>query len=390
MNLCMVGQCQGGNAVLWFELFNNDLHKYKDIEEFTYICRNENELTANFKVEELYGKKKKSGHRYVQKLKKVFHSKVTTRIYFSLVLPKKNFDVIHIQGNYSPAFNLRIIGNTSAKIVLQIMGSDFYQNYVNKRSGVAEREKFVEVLNKVDQIVCSRESSKQDLLELFPFIENKLSVIRLGTSDKWLNLEISKSNQIADRKRPKVFLSTRGLYNYNNVDVLVEAFCKTYQHRKDEAVLNIINGYGNDEVTIKKVRKLVDEYDCQDIVRLIINKWVSEEELMEYYQQADYNFCIGTTDQLSISITYGLLTGTTNVLSPLETYFELRDSGYRSLEILKEVTVKELTNFFENLPTPNYSLVLADREQAAKEHIATENFKKFVNVYKQTQLKSNQ
>ena len=72
MKLGIIGQCQGGNAVLWFELFNNHLYEYKEIEELTYICRNENELNAKFKIIKLYGRKPKSSNQYVKNLKQAF------------------------------------------------------------------------------------------------------------------------------------------------------------------------------------------------------------------------------------------------------------------------------------------------------------------------------
>jgi glycosyltransferase involved in cell wall biosynthesis len=385
MNLGIIGQCQGGNAVLWFELFNKHLSDYREITNLEYICRNENELQADFQIKELYGKKSKSINKYFQIAKILCYSKISNKIYFKFTFPRKKFDVIHIQGNYNPAFNLQIIQNTKAKIVLQIMGSDFYQNYVNERSGEKDRVQFIEVLKRVDRVVCSRESSKKDLLDLFPFIENKLSVIRLGTSRKWLDVPIPNSQEFSQKKKPLVFLSTRGLYNYNNVDLLVEAFCKVYKDRKEgSAVLHVLNGYGNNESTIRKVKSIVKKYSCEDIVNLVINEWVSEEDLMDYYRISDYNFCLGSTDQLSISITYGLITTSTNVLSPIDTYYELQDSGYKSLHILEKVATENLVSFFESPPKRSYDDLILDRTKASKEQVATENFKKFISVYKES------
>lgn len=382
MNVGIIGQCKGGNAVLWFELFNDHLKDYKDIKKLTYLCRNENELDAKFKLVELYGKRLRCNCKYLSLIKTIFYSKIWTSFYLKVLLPQIFFDVIHIQGNYDPYFNLKIINNTKAKIVLQIMGSDFYQNYLNNKKSLKEQDKFVEVLRKVNHIVCSRESSKKDLLLEFPFLKNKISVIRLGTGKKWLKKTNEELLSLKENNKKKTFISTRGLYDYNNVDKLVEAFCITYQDKKEAVKLNIINGYGSHSHVIRRVKEIILKYNCEDIVELKINQWITEDQLMSLYEESDYNFCIGDTDQLSISITYGFLTLTKNILSPINTYYELIDSGYRSLHILEEVTVNNLIDFFKKLPESSKDNLIKDREKASKEHIATENFKKYITVYK--------
>ena len=117
MKLGVIGQCKGGNATLWFELFNEDLNLYSSIKELKYICRNENELNGAFKIKELYGKKPSLKSALYLKIRRLFYSKIIAPIYFNYQLPLENFDVIHIQGNYSPSFNLKIISQTNAKIV---------------------------------------------------------------------------------------------------------------------------------------------------------------------------------------------------------------------------------------------------------------------------------
>jgi tRNA(Ser,Leu) C12 N-acetylase TAN1 len=382
MKLGILGQCKGGNAVLWFELFNNNLSNYSDISDLKYICRNENELKANFNLKELFGKKISLKNKYLLIIRRLFYSRINANYYFYFKLPFEKFDIIHIQGNYSPSFNLKLIKNTKAKIVLQIMGSDFYQNYLNNKLDPKELKRFVKVLKMSNHIVCSRETSKKDLLKEFPFIKNKISVIRLGTSEKWINKSVQELIDTKKKSNKTIFLSTRGLYDYNNVDLLVEAFCKVFKNKQENVKLLIVNGYGNHPDVIKKINDIIIKYKCNHIVELIINQWIPEKKLMKLYESADYNFCIGSTDQLSISITYGFLVGTTNVLSPINTYFELKDSGYNSVEILEDISIHKLTDFFKNLPKKNFKQIMADREKARREHIASVNFKKFINLYK--------
>jgi hypothetical protein len=381
MKIAIIGQCQGGNAVLWFELFNNHLSEFNEIDDLLYICRTENELKGSFKIKELYGGK--STNDVIKKFKTRLVSRIYSKLYFKFCLSSK-LDIIHIQGNYSPSFNLNILNNTGARSVLHIMGSDFYQNYLKKRSRPRDRITFIEVLNKVDHIVCSRETSRNDLLKSIPILKNKISVIRLGTSEKWVRKSSQDIFTIKNKKKNLLYISTRGLYDYNNIETLVEAFCIAFNNIPEKNVqLKIINGYGNHPEVVKSVKSIIKTHKCEDIVELNINEWISEKELMDIYEQADYNFCIGNTDQLSISITYGFLKLAQNILSPIDTYHELIQSGYQSLQILEEISVESLVLFFKNShSTKNKDALINDRIKSAKEHLAKNNYKKYIGIYK--------
>jgi glycosyltransferase involved in cell wall biosynthesis len=373
MKICVFGQCQGGNAKLWFDLFENEVKQNQSIEDLTYICRNSNDFTSkNFKIINLYGLNK--GNKFIKKIR----TKIVSSFYFDYFITrffqKNSFDILHIQGNYSPELNLKLIKYFKGKVVLHIYGSDFYQNILNEKSSKNSRMLFEKVLNSVDQILVNRNTTKEDVSNVFPFFKEKIVAHRMGASDDWKFLNVKKTKE-------KIFLSTRGLYAYNNVDLLVEAFAMVFKGRENYK-LYILNGYGNDQNSVDRVFQLIKQYDIESQVITKINYWVSDEELLDLYKKSDFNFCIGSSDQLSISITYGYLSKTTNILSPLLNYKELTEKGYHSHYTLPEISLNALVNFFNTNMEVDNSLLETDYQLANEDGIFSENFKNYIIMYK--------
>ena len=144
----------------------------------------------------------------------------------------------------------------------------------------------------------------------------------------------------------------------------------------------ILNGYGNDKKTVDRVYQLINHYDIESQIITKINEWVSDEELLNLYKKSDFNFCIGSSDQLSISITYGYLSKTRNILSPLLTYKELTEKGYHSHYTLPEISLDALVNFFNTNMEVDNSLLETDYQLANEDGIFSENFKNYIIMYK--------
>lgn len=368
----MFGQCQGGNAKLWFDLFNRNLVKFKEIQELIYICRNPISFNNNnFKIINLYGEK--TGNNLFNKFKMKFISDYYSKYFFKRFFKKNSFDILHIQGNYSPKLNSELINSTSAKVVLNIYGSDFYQKYLKSKNKIFKNE-FKEVLQKADCITCNWITTLEDVQKEFPEYRNKLRCIVWGVDEKWMVNHIKKKSD-----KEIVFLSTRGLYSYNNIDILVEAFCEVFANN-NKYKLYIINGYGNDIEVIKKVNNIVSKYSAKNVI-LKINEWISEEELMEIYEKAHYNFCIGSTDQLTISIIYAFLKEVKNILSPLQNYYDLQTQGYKSMDILSGISKKSLVDYFRNIIVRDENAISQDKIKASKEFIFSKNFNRYIKLY---------
>ena len=130
MKICMSGQCDGGNAKLWFDLFNNHLPAIEDIKKITYICNNPNTMKHyDFKVINLYGKKYKNS--FLGKVKMKLTSDYIFENFYKLHFKKNKYDLLHIQGNYSPQLNMKLIKLFDGPVLIHIYGSDYYQKYLN-------------------------------------------------------------------------------------------------------------------------------------------------------------------------------------------------------------------------------------------------------------------
>ncbi|MDC7175113.1 hypothetical protein PQH01_03545 [Bacteroides cellulosilyticus] len=339
--ICIVGQGEGGNAKLWFDF----LSEHKEFIDtkciLSFVCKNQRQFPANFKVFSPYGKKKTILPTFLMKIYKSLFFKCLMSVYYFFLFRSIRPDYIIIQGNYSPLYNKKIVDRFNGDFVINIYGSDFYQLYY----GGSDRYKgdFKAILQRAKYVTCNWFTTRDDLQKEFPEISDKIVCIPWGVNSFW---QLSPSS--SKKKKEITFLSTRGLYTYNNVDKLVEAFCIVCGG-KTKFKLNIINGYGNHPDVIQKIKDIINKYHCQNQISLICNQWISDDKLKEYYVDADYNFCIGDTDQLTVSIIYGYLTRTQNILSSLDAYKRLDNFGFKSQLILNDVTLPTLVSFFERV-----------------------------------------
>jgi len=115
-------------------------------------------------------------------------------------------------------------------------------------------------------------------------------------------------------------------------------------------------------------------------VYLRIGEWISDEELRDYYKKAHYNFCIGDTDQMTVSIMYGYVAQCVNVLSPIRNYDELDKAGFIGHQKLSSVSEKTLTTWFENVDLPDNHEIAEHHAQRTIEYFAFA--KRYENILK--------
>lgn len=376
MNICFFGQGTGGNAVLWFDYLNKHLCDHSEISQFTFVCRTVCTLDANFHVLKPYGTGKIPHwlNRYYVRWVKF----VGLRYTLSRLVKKTPYDILHLQGNYVPSLNLQIIDALRCPFVLNIYGSDFYRQYLLGNFTRPEKARFEEVVRCADHIVCNWISTESDFVKAFPDAANKCSSHFWGYDEKWKK----PAPPLTDwPEAEKVFLSARGVYDYNNIDTVVDAFCRAYKD-KPSYKLFIVNGYGNHVHAIEKVKALIETHNAHDQVIMRVGQWITNEELMALYERADYNLCFGSTDQLTISICYGCEKNAVNILSPLKNYHDLRDMGYQSLQIVDAISVEALEEHFKNLPTPN-SKALENDKALVRQHFNMQNtFDCYMDIYR--------
>jgi hypothetical protein len=371
MKIKIIGQARGGNAVQWFDLFNNNLNEFNDISKILYICRNECELDATFPIIRLYGRKV----GWWGKLYKPFINKVGLKYIIQYLSRKYSYDVIHIQGNYHPGYNRKIIKNTSEKVVLNLYGSDYYQNWSGNKHIKKYRDDFIDVCESASAITCNWITTKNDFVKEFPHFKNKTHSIPGGVDSKWFG-----SNSFKKSKNKTIFLSTRALYPYNNVELLIKAFCNVFKNDISKELI-ILSGYGSSKLQISNAVNIVKDNNMEASVKFIFD-WIDDDQLLEIYEKADYNFCLGDTDQLTISIIYGILKNVTNVLSPLQSYYDFKNQGYASPIILDEISELSLEKFLLNLPETNIEKLTEDESRARGDYNFRNNYERYISLYK--------
>jgi glycosyltransferase involved in cell wall biosynthesis len=383
MKLCIVGQGTGGNASIWFDYFNSTQSKYNPVK-VTFICRTVRTLEAKFKIIAPYGTGKIPSFLY--KLYAPFISRIGMKLIIKTLNAFNKFDALILQGNYSPALNLMIMKEFNCHTIINLYGSDFYRNYLLGGFSPKEKSNFVKVLKLADDIILNWDTIYDDFVSEFPEFIDKCSVKSWGVAESWIKRSEFSQNQLEDKlealkwpKAEKVFLSARALYDYNNIDIVVESFCRAFDKNKNNK-LYIVNGYGNHQAVIEKVNAIIDKFDAHDCVITKIGKWISDEELQLLYSRADYNFCFGSTDQLTVSIVYSFLSKTINILSPLKNYTSLIAKGYKTPLICKELSLESLIMNLEGLSSSHVSDAekLKDFKMATIEFNMKETFKHYL------------
>lgn len=371
MKVLIIGQCQGGNAKTWQDF----LSAYSEFELIHYVCRNQCQddfflSGEGKKVFRFYNKFQGMGL-----LRKIWVKLVSTRLLPAFVKrmdQKNHYDIIHFQGNYEPEFNLRLMNATKAKAVVNIYGSDFYQRYLN--AGSTGKKSFEKVIDRAAHILFNFEMTRTDFLKEID-VKDKSSVGCMGVNDFWAESVVESANAPTGVTR---LLSARGMYAYNNVELLVDAFIMLYANNPAYE-LYLINGYGWDEPVKNAIQEKVKGIEN---IHAIVGRWITDEELKGYYALCDYNFCIGNTDQLSVSIIYGFMQKAINILSPLDNYKELDRLNFKTHHFLSEVSSDVLKETLANLPKANEEDIDKDRDLAKESFLFTSRFKNAMSVFK--------
>lgn len=361
MKVFFFGQATGGNALLWFNFLNNKSKNNQNLD-ITFLARTLCTLKCSFKVFSPYGYKKLP--KIIQKLRNKAASLFLLDLYLAFLRRKGIQDLLILQGNYTPTSNMKVLMKIPYKTsILNIYGSDFYRKYLRKELNNNELKQFVQVLDKVDVIHCNWHTTKCDFLNEFPQFSDKVICCPWGADLDWYKYSMKPRSE----NDKKVFLSTRALHSYNNVELVVEAFCRAFPNDTNHR-LHVVGAYGCDPKVLNKIHTLITEYNHSKNIKIEIDKWYEGRDLMNLYDSADYNVCFGSTDQLTISIVYAFLRGIKNILSPLDNYHYLNQLGFKTQLICKDISVESLKNTFLYLVDNSFekSDIKNDEELARK------------------------
>lgn len=369
MKVLIIGQCQGGNAKSWQDF----LQQYDGFDLIHYVCRNQ--CQQDFTIE---GENKKVFSLYnrfagMGLIRKIWVKLVSTRILPMLVHrldQKYEYDIIHFQGNYEPDFNFRLMQASNASPVLSIYGSDFYQRYIN--GGDAFRTSFEKVIQTVAHVLFNFEITREDFLKHID-VRGKSSVGCMGVDGWWAKKPMNQMPKDGVTR----LLSARGMYAYNNIELLVDGFLELYRDNPNYELF-LVNGYGWDEDVKNRILQKVNGVSN---IKTRVGEWITDEEMKTYYDLCDYNFCIGSTDQLSVSIIYGFLHGSLNVLSPLRNYRELDKLQFATHYFLPEISMEAIREVLRSLPKNDGELMEKDRERAIETLLFSKRFENTKQVF---------
>lgn len=338
MKVIFFGQATGGNAQVWFDYLNS-LDPSKVTVQM--LARTPSTIEASFKVFRPFGRKSVGG--LLGKIIKIFQAKVILPLVLMRLKCFSEYNVLIIQGNYEPGLNLKTLRAIRyQKAILNIYGSDFIRKYLGQGFSPLEESEFRKVLHSVDEIHLNWVTTRDLFIKTFPELADKTILNPWG-----INWDSLGSKVIRKDMSGLNFLSARALHSYNNIPIVVEAFCKSNIETTNK--LKIVGGYGDDPKEVEQVRHLVKKYKMQDRVSLITNDWFEGERLKALYAESHFNLCFGSTDQLSVSICYGYYTSSINILSPIINYEKLSDFGFKSHIIADEISVDSLCSVFSRL-----------------------------------------
>jgi len=178
-------------------------------------------------------------------------------------LEKSNFDMFH-PTYYEPYFLNYLKGKLFVLTVYDMIHEVYNKVYIDDIKTITNKKRLILAANK---IIAISESTRNDIIKYFPEVENKITVVYLGSSFKQLENNITKENYI-------LFTGIReGYKNFNALLQAVAPLLIKYDFNL------ICTGHPfNDEEKI-----LINNLQIKDKISCI---FASENQLIELYSKA--------------------------------------------------------------------------------------------------------
>lgn len=224
-------------------------------------------LPKSYDISRITGKK---SFNYPYKIAK--YISILNSFYLDTILKQKKYDVIH-QTQYGYFFPSSI----SSKVCITIHDMIWEKFPETDPDGSRAREK-KRCIERADKIIAISETTKKDLLEIYPNIdEKKITVIHHGTSYIG-STTIEKKDWVPDEY--VLYVGTRN--EYKNFKVFVDAMVKLIKKGSNIfAVCTGYKGFTEDELTW-----MVDSETGVDYSAYFIQKKCSDDDMIMLYQYA--------------------------------------------------------------------------------------------------------
>lgn len=171
-------------------------------------------------------------------------------------LKKGNYDIFHVTG-----LNPYFIPHTKKKVLATMHDLTFekFPNLVGKANIVIEKRK--KILNVVEHINCVSIQTKNDLVDIYDYPEDKISIVYPGTNGDFI-----------EKKGEPIFnfpyiLYIGGRKGYKNFKTFIKAFAQINQ---DIQLVCTGSVFGNEEM---------DLFDKLKISNRVHHKFVTDEEM---------------------------------------------------------------------------------------------------------------
>ena len=199
-------------------------------------------------------------------------------------------DLIHLHWLHPDGMCIPELKNNGFKCILTIHGSDWYKTYNN----TSFKPVIDEIFDTVNWVLFSGPTLEKDILKIYPKLVEKSSVIYNSVDSEKYRLVSPKEK--ADQKRSlkwdpqkKHVLTVAKIAPVKGVDVLVESI-KEISYSKKDVHFHIIGIMNESDEFTKKVLSKIDK----DLIT--IHPPVSPEELINYYQAADF-YCLPSRNE---------------------------------------------------------------------------------------------
>jgi glycosyltransferase involved in cell wall biosynthesis len=154
----------------------------------------------------LFNLKFRGKGRLLNYYNKIFENNLSISVkYFK----KKDFDVFH-PTYYNPYF-IKYIKKPFVLTVYDMIHELFKEYFGSDKETIANKKKLILASN---NIIAISENTKNDLIKIFPEVENKITVVYLGFSFQQLKENMSKENYI---------LFTGARWGYKNFFIFIQA-----------------------------------------------------------------------------------------------------------------------------------------------------------------------
>lgn len=198
------------------------------------------------------------------------------------------------------------------------------------------------VFSEIDTVGCITKVEEKNLLELFPFLKGKTSLVVNGISDltKEQHEDAVKIRESTPEKKYR-FISVGSMNGRKGHKEVIEALQQMNPELRREVQVLFVGG-GRDK---EKLESAVDDYGLKDIVRFVGR--VPNEEVYKFQAQSNICILISKVEGLPLGLLEGLRSGLALVSTNVSGIPEIIDDGINGKLI--NYSFDDLLNLFNHL-----------------------------------------